>query len=138
MTLFLILLCSLLPTVPVLGPLQPPKSEVGVDNEGFTVADPGEGLGWPATTHPTPPPHPGKGLAPLPSHIFLDQNEARSSSSCQMGGVNVEDGRRGLMYRYPNCTFLKESNFNFKCRYVSRANKNTTFFNMQSICLSSL
>ena len=46
MTLFLILLCSLLPTAPVLGPLQPPKSEVGVDNEGFTVADPGEGLGW--------------------------------------------------------------------------------------------
>ena len=77
MTLFLILLCSLLPTAPVLGPLQPPKSEVGVDNEGFTVADLGEGLGWPAP----PPTHPGEGLAPLPSHIFLDQNEARSSSS---------------------------------------------------------
>ena len=67
MTLFLILLCSLLPTAPVLGPLQPPKSEVGVDNEGFTVADPGEGLGWPA-----PPPHPPRGGARSPPfpHIF--------------------------------------------------------------------
>ena len=66
MTLFLILLCSLLPTVPVLGPLQPPKSEVGVDNEGFTVADPGEGLGWPATTPPPPPPPPPPAGAPPP------------------------------------------------------------------------
>ena len=70
MTLFLILLCSLLPTVPVLGPLQPPKSEVGVDNEGFTVADPGEGLGWPATTHPPPPPTQGRGSLPsLPTYF---------------------------------------------------------------------
>ena len=56
----------------------------------------------------------------------------------QMGGVNVEDGRRGLMHRYPKCTFLKQCNFNFIGRYVSRAKKNTTWFDMQSICLSSL
>ena len=66
MTLFLILLCSLLPTAPVLGPLQPPKSEVGVDNEGFTVADLGEGLGWPAP----PPPTQGRGSLPsLPTYF---------------------------------------------------------------------
>ena len=70
MTLFLILLCSLLPTAPVLEPLQPSKSEVGVDNEGFTVANPGEGLGC-------PPPQPREEAgAPSPPHLFLDQTEA--------------------------------------------------------------
>ena len=48
-----------------------------------------------------------------------------------MGGVNVEDGRRGLMHRYPKCTFLKECNFNFIGRYASRAKKKTQ---LDSIC----
>jgi len=82
---------------------------VGVDNGGFTVVDPGKGLGGPAPLFPT--------------YFYT---KLRPEVHHKMGRVNIEDGRRGLIHRYPKCSFLKESNYNFIGRHVSQANKNTT------------